>query len=107
MTSIQQPNHGDDRIRELIHRRRRQVLVHSILYYRYDSPLISDATFDSWARELAALQKAHPELAEEVAYMRERFRGFTGNTGYDLPLGDPAAVAVAWRLVEHARTRHA
>ena len=39
---------GWETIRELIHRRRRQVLVHSILYYRLGKPLISDRQFDRW-----------------------------------------------------------
>lgn len=39
-------NTDEERIRELIHRRRRQVLVHSILYYKLDQTLIADAQFD-------------------------------------------------------------
>jgi hypothetical protein len=105
MTSLQQPSYDGDYIRELIHRRRRQVIVHSVLYYKLDSPLISDTTFGSWARELAVLQEEHRELSDEVAYMREAFCGFTGNTGFDLPLDDAAATATARRLVAYARTR--
>lgn len=35
------------------------MLVHSALYYRLDSPLVTDAQFDLWARELAQLQAIH------------------------------------------------
>jgi hypothetical protein len=96
-----------DSIGELINRRRRQVIVHSVLYYRLDAQLIPDATFDSWARELSTLQEQNPEIAEEVPYMREAFHGFTGDTGFDLPLDDPAARAMAQRLLAHPKAHSA
>ena len=34
-----------DKIAELIMRRRRQVLIHSVIYYKMDTNLISDATW--------------------------------------------------------------
>lgn len=88
---------------ELIHRRRRQVLVHSILYYRLDASYIPDATFDAWAHELADLQKSHPEVSEGVDYMRDAFRGFTGDTGHHLPLDDPRALNVAHHLANQRK----
>lgn len=91
-------------VEELIHRRRRQVLVHSILYYRLDSSLVDDATFDRWAHELADLQHEHPDASEGVAYMRDAFRGFTGDSGYHLPLTDPRGTYLARHLLaEHER----
>lgn len=85
-------------IQELIHRRRRQVLVHSILYYTFDTNIISDALFDEWASELAHLQRDNPVDSEAVEYMREEFRDYTGETGYHLPLKDKAAQRVARQL---------
>lgn len=82
-----------------IERRRRQVLVHSILYYRLDASLIPDATYDAWAQELIALQRQYPEVSEVVDYMRDAFRDFTSSTGYDLPLDDERANAVAQDLL--------
>lgn len=88
---------------ELINRRRHQILVHSILYYRLDSTLVPDATFDGWARELAALQREDPEASEAVEYQLTAFRNYTGNTGFDLPLDDSEATEVAQRLLVDPR----
>lgn len=86
-------------IAERIHRRRRQVLVHSILYYRLDASIVPDATYDAWAQELIHLQTEYPDIAAGVDYMADAFRNFTSSTGYDLPLDDPRANAVARQLL--------
>lgn len=72
-------------IAELIQQRRFQILIHSCIYYHFNSNLISDKKFDSWARELAQLQLDYPEIAKQVMYAEE-FEGFDGTTGFDLPL---------------------
>src|SRR5262245_6294755 len=87
--------HGEERpVHALIARRRRQILVHSYLYYRLDRPVIDDATFDQWARELVELQAAYPTEAAETVY-HDAFVGFDGSTGFDLPLDDPWVRATA------------
>lgn len=86
-------------IQELIHRRRRQVLVHSILYYAYNTNLVPDATYDLWAQELAKVQQDHPEDSEAVEYHLEAFRGYTGETGFHLPLHDRRATSIAKTLM--------
>lgn len=48
---------------ELINRRMRQVIVHSVMYYHYDESIIDDHTFDKWCVELLKLIQAHPEVA--------------------------------------------
>lgn len=87
-------------IEELIHRRRRQLLVHSIIYYRLGETIIPDAVFDSWAKELAALQRDNLQLSESIPYMRYQFSDWTGETGFHLPLMDRAAGKVAEELLE-------
>lgn len=87
-----------NQIQELIHRRRRQVLIHSILYYQFNTNTVPDVQFDLWAQELAKLQADHPEDSEAVEYHREAFRGFTGETGFDLPLWDRQAQSVAQKI---------
>ena len=47
----------DDEILELINRRRRQILVHSIIYYKMNDNLISDNTWSEWALELENLKE--------------------------------------------------
>ena len=49
------------RVQEL----REQIERHNRLYYEHAAPEISDYEFDALLRELAALEKAHPELASE------------------------------------------
>lgn len=87
-------------IEELIHRRRRQILVHSIIYYRLGETIVEDAVFDMWAKELAALQTQHLQLSESIPYMRYAFADWTGETGFHLPLMDRRAGAVAEELLE-------
>lgn len=72
-------------IAELIQQRRFQILIHSCIYYHFNSNIISDQKFDSWARELAQLQIDYPDIASQVMYAEE-FEGFDGTTGFDLPL---------------------
>lgn len=97
---------ADEAIAELIHRRRRQILVHSILYYTHDSPLLPDHVYDAWAQELIRLQAERPEVSEGVTYHRDAFRSFTSSTGFDLPLTDIYATRVARELLEHAKKGH-
>lgn len=86
-------------IEELIHHRRRQVLTHSILYYRLDASIIPDTLFDGWAYELAEVQRENPEASERVVYHREAFINFNGETGHHLPLLDLKATETAFRLL--------
>lgn len=88
-----------DEIAELIMRRRRQVLVHSVLYYKMDTNLVSDATWSRWALELKELQKKYPDIAEELPYA-EAFENFDHSTGSNLPLDDPWANNKATWLIK-------
>lgn len=54
---------------------------------------------------MAELQRAHPRISESVVYHRAAFRGFTGATGYNLPLGDPHADSVAHRLLAYTQRK--
>lgn len=85
-------------VKELITRRRRQVLVHSVIYYRYDDNLVSDNTWSKWACELEVLQRKYPEIASELPLAKE-FEGFDHSTGATLPLGNTWANGVAQMLL--------
>lgn len=69
----------------LIQRRRRQVVLHSFLYYRMDEPIISDAVFDKWSVELVRLQASYPLISKKVAYHLDYFKDWDGSTGCDIP----------------------
>ena len=81
-----------------INQRRRQVLIHSIIYYILDDSIISDATWGRWAKELEELQNTYPEIAEQCVYADD-FRGFDHSTGFNLPLHDEWANNKARQLL--------
>lgn len=88
----------NEQIAELINRRRRQVLVHSVIYYKMSENIISDAKWAEWALELENLQRDYPDIAEKCPYAKE-FRGFDHSTGMNLPLHDSWAVNKAFQLI--------
>lgn len=73
----------DPVIMEKIKRRRRQIMVHSLIYYRLNNNLIDDKTFDKWAYELVDLQKQYPEESKAVE-LYEDFKDWDGTTGFNL-----------------------
>lgn len=87
------------KIAELITRRRRQILVHSIIYYKLNDSLVTDAQWAAWALELEDLQRHYPDVAKECPYA-EAFEGFEHSSGYNLPLNDPWGVRKARLLIE-------
>lgn len=86
------------KIAESIQRLRLQLCVHSYIYYELNTNIISDDTWNKWAKELVQLQKTYPEIADTVIYAEE-FRDFDGSTGFDLPRNEKIQ-ETAERLVE-------
>jgi len=79
-----------DDVEALINRRRRQVLVHSVIYYEFNENLVSDAQWAAWGLELVKLQNEHPDIAKKCIYA-SAFESFDASSGYNLPLRDPWA----------------
>ena len=73
-----------------------QMLVHSYLYYKLDTNLISDREFDKWGKELVQLQAKYPEIAEQVEYA-EDFMDWDASTGFHLPV-NAQVIRIASRL---------
>lgn len=67
---------------QLIRRLRAVLLIHACLYYRMDSPIITDAQFDSWSRELAEIPY------REIGFYDEEFIDWDGSTGFHLPVDE-------------------
>lgn len=86
---------------ELINRRRRQLHVHSVVYYFLNTSIISDATFDTWAKELVTLNEEHPEFLHK-GYLPGLFVDWTGDTGMHLTLRDET-MALAQQLVRYSQ----
>lgn len=88
----------DEEILELINRRERQVLVHSCLYYHFNTSIITDAEYDKWSHQLYDIIVQNPvEFRNSV--LHEEFKNFDGNTGMGLPYDSAFAMRVAERLI--------
>ena len=95
-----------DKIKADILRKRQQILVHSCLYYRFDTNLIEDYQYDRIGKSLAELQIKYPELSKEVEYKYKAFETFGQEgwcSGYKLPTSDPDVVRKAKRLMDMDR----
>lgn len=79
----------DEEAFALIERRRRQMHVHSVLYYHMDTNLVTDAVFDAWAVELFNLNKKYPQFKYK-GYQYNMFENWTGDTGMHLKVTDEA-----------------
>ena len=79
-------------VKDLIRRRRRQLLVHSCLYYEMDNPIIEDYLYDKWSKELADLQEICPDYSDE---WDQWFDTWTGETGMHLPHRHPWVFSMA------------
>jgi len=82
---------------ELIKRRRLQILVHSCIYYALDTNIISDYTYDKWARELEQLMKDYPNAYSDR--FDAEFDKWDSSSGFDLPMRDPWVLKTAERLI--------
>lgn len=89
-------------VASLITRRRRQILVHSVLYYRMNTNLITDAKWSEWALELEELQNAYPDIAVKCPLAKE-FERFDHSTGSDLPLDNEWAIGKAYQLLYYCK----
>ncbi|QCY65022.1 DNA ligase LigA-related protein [Bacillus thuringiensis] len=94
-------------IKELITRCRHQILVHACIYYRLNDNIVSDYTYDAWAKELTKLQAEY--LAEaKAAELAKEFEEFDGDTtsGFNLPIHHPYTVSKAICLLQYHHNRH-
>lgn len=80
---------------ELMIRRRRQMIIHSHIYYRLDDNLVDDHTWQRWADELTQLQAQH---GHQLGFYDRHFKEWNGSSGFDLPM-DADIERVAQRLV--------
>lgn len=77
----------DTEIMAKIKRLRRQIVVHSIIYYRFSDNIWPDGQYDKVARRLKELQAAYPRESEAQTDLYEDFKNWDKDTcpsGYDL-----------------------
>lgn len=94
----------NQKIMDLIQRRRLQLIVHSRIYYKLNNNIISDMQWDAWARELVQLQKDYPKESEACEWFKDAFQDWDASTGAFLPLDDPwvirkAKQVLSWQIV--------
>ena len=94
-----------DKVRQKIRQRRRQILVHSYIYYELDDSIVSDNQWTKWALELVELQRKFPFIAEQVEFHAD-FLDFDGSTGYSLPYRDPRIAGTAEWLLKYHREKY-
>lgn len=86
----------------IIARRRGQLLVHAILYYKCGTSMVTDTQWDIWAYDLVDLYRAFPDKIDEGPYAKD-FLGWDGSTGFHLPLEDKPASKIALRILAYGR----
>lgn len=61
----------------------RWILVHSIIYYEYNTNVVKDYIYDSNVKQLVYLIKKYPESFKK-SRLYQTFKEFKGSTGFDL-----------------------
>lgn len=92
----------NEEIRDRITQRRHQIMLHSCLYYQFNTNIVDDHTYDRWAMELGKLHEDYPTEAK-AADMAKEFEGFTTETasGFDLPYHHPHTVRKAAWIIDY------
>lgn len=94
-----------DEIYAKIKQRRWQMLIHSCLYYNMNENIVSDATWSRWAIELRDLQDQYPDISRDVEFA-EYFQGWTGSSGFDLPINEDWIYEKANRILYNYYNEH-
>ena len=88
--------------KEIILQRRKQMAVHSCLYYEMNENIVSDDQWQKWADELEQLQRDYPEH-QNIGFMDSQFYDWTGATGNHLNHRHPWTYKKALQLLEYRR----
>lgn len=76
------------------------MLVHSCIYYRFDTNIVSDFDYDRWVNELMELQRKYPEIAQQCVY-QEDFQNLDETTsGFNIGHSRPEIVRKAQYLLK-------
>lgn len=89
-----------DKTKELMQRRIRQILVHSCIYYEYDTNIISDSTYDKWGKELVELIKKYPHYLKELEFGMDFTHYVEMPSGFNLPYRHPDILRKAQYLLK-------
>ena len=67
-----------------IKRLRKVILVHSVIYYRMNTNIISDIQFDKFAKRLQKLQNQYPLISKKISELYKEFKDWDGCSGFNL-----------------------
>lgn len=68
---------------EKINQRQRQIILHSVLYYKFNTNLVTDEQWNEWAKELVQLQADYKELTKKSVFY-VTMQDFDASTGFHL-----------------------
>lgn len=86
--------------KDIAHQRMQQVLVHSCIYYDYNTNIVPDWQYDNWGNELIDIITKHPNVIQELPYGYMFSTYTTCCSGYDLPFRHPLIRSKAERLLK-------
>lgn len=89
-----------DKTKELMQRRIRQILVHSCIYYEYDTNIVDDSTYDKWGKELVELIKKYPHYLKELEFGMDFIHYVEMPSGFNLPYRHPDILRKAQYLLK-------
>lgn len=90
---------------EKLHQRTQQILVHSYIYYEFNTNIIEDYKYDQYANELIEIIKQNPELLDQVEY-GYMFKDYAEcGSGFNLNYRHPKIVEKAQYLLELRRRK--
>lgn len=92
----------DPRAVYLIAKRRRQMLIHSFIYYELNDNIITDELWTRWAQQLARVQNKY---GKRIGFFDKLFADWDGSTGHHLVAKcGPDVARVAQRTLDYDRS---
>jgi hypothetical protein len=71
-------------IQEKMELLQRWIIVHSIIYYKLSTSIVTDADFDANCQQLVNLMRKYPHIVSKTRYAY-CMQDFDGSTGFYLP----------------------
>jgi hypothetical protein len=87
---------------ERISQRRRNILTHACIYYRFDTNVLNDHEYDNMVNDLKVLQTKFPKLSEQ-ATLHSVFKDWhtqETTSGFDLPINNPKVIERALKVIK-------
>ena len=90
---------SEEKTKELMQRRIRQILVHSCIYYEFDMNIVPDHEYDRFGKELIELIKKYPQYLKELEFGIDFIKYVDMPSGFNLPYRHPDIMRKAQQLL--------